>query len=46
MAHRLIHFTFYRNAPQQTESSADLVLLWNLGGPVQVDAVGGKAQQA
>ena len=44
MAHRLIHFTFYRNAPQQTESSADLVLLWNLGGPVQVDAGGGSVQ--
>lgn len=44
MAHRLIHLTLYRSGPLQPEPSTDLVLLWNLGGPVQVDAGGSSVQ--
>lgn len=36
MEHRPIHLRLYRGALERRERSADLVLLWNLGQPVEV----------
>lgn len=44
MAYRTIHLTLYRGAHPMQESSADLVLLWNLGGPVQANLSGQSIQ--